>query len=320
MCYSSLIITELNAPLKGTRITEFSKDILCENQSHLHGENVDQLYIKMFEGMMDSFNDSEDWEGSDCFAVLSPPTQYQKQNFLRDNQASFFYSLLSLIKEKALEVILFAGFSTEAAFYLQFISRKQRYVPREIKALRNHSMQLEAEIEAELSKCGKSIYYDSLENLNREKEYLDGHYPRKKFYKSSESILTRLVGWTTTSHVKSNFMMSLQIMFQAGLLQEIKSLGIYGAKLKRAKATIVMNRNISNFEPVTLQDSISTIFVILVVLLAFSIGILLLECLTSIFKNHVKHTARLKRTFWKNWVCLRKSLGKIISKVNSRKQ
>ncbi|OXA64900.1 hypothetical protein Fcan01_00537 [Folsomia candida] len=228
-CYTGLMITELNAPLKGWRPESF-EDLVCD-KSHrslfqgIHGVLVNKTVLK-FNARKYSINISRDepkpnsMDNSglsvrdECFNVLSIPEKSKLEfayehpyPLLEAELATDYYFQIAysseqtpLTKDRLIQYIIY---ETMPIFPRRFLNRDRASISLMYPEIyRKHA-------EEEVANCEKSVFVGNTDTVKYEMKHLTRKYPGKKFIMGKKTMDERMIGWTfrgnSRSAVRRNF-------------------------------------------------------------------------------------------------------------------
>jgi hypothetical protein len=277
-CYNGLLISELNAPLQGEKLNNFSQ-IFCHRQIngiYLQNE-VDKdvqdgpwIFSKIMWWSLNKTDQSmsrhehlKSYQSPNCFSLLSKPVRNvrEEDNFIMNpNQ----YSLFSELHGEMLKFyILFRDMKMMDSF-LNFVNPQHRHYPLDPSPLEfpvSSNIIREVAIEKEISKCGESAYIGPADDLALERMYLSNFYHKQKFYISEGSFLSRMVGWTFTNYGSSKMPIFLKRLVWAGIPKQFSEVQRARDYLRRREGTKAIGK-MNIISPISIHGSVQTIFII----------------------------------------------------------
>ncbi|OXA42221.1 hypothetical protein Fcan01_22781 [Folsomia candida] len=302
-CYSGLMISELNAPLKQARARVF-EDLVCQSGSNFKiptvpeelsrwAERVPFENYKAYWGQLFSLDESKlfirnDFALDDCYSMVSSPFQ------IIGRTTYFWYSMLSVefINNFNLLLSLFiknpkipSTLSSDNILTFSFMNPVHRQLPEGMNLTRNNysTNELQALAERDTINCeGKTVFVSTLEAVQSKMVFLNKHYPSKKFHSGERLLDQAWFGWTFERggrSSKSSSVSAVQRNFQALVYS-----GIYSRlKIEMARKTWLRRNPVANdtttniVSPLTMNEGLITIFMISGVLLALAAVSLVIE-------------------------------------------
>jgi len=137
----------------------------------------------------------------------------------------------------------------------------------------NQSLLFSYIIEEEITKCGRTVYADTKEEVEMVFKYLGGYYTETKFFKSHGEIFSReryLVFPYATSD--SKLVLYTKLLIEAGIYDKIKEYFITDTRRHRKGLTLSNRQIIKAVGPpkISLRDRINTFFLCIIILLLIS--------------------------------------------------
>jgi len=287
--YQSLVITELNAPMRGRELENVSKYTICENNTAFLGpppfksvmEAVEwhnkTRYKFMFEGVKSGVLNPQNILKAaheenkrhlipNCFALLSEPHYEMDKLQFGLNTVNDFYILYhqALIGEE----------HGSMRFFL--VSPMLRLYPLDPQLKESDGVYLEREaaIEKELIMCEKSVYIASKETIKSEISYLQANHKRIRFYKRKQYLVrnNKITGWMFSYHKNSKLPVYLNRYFESGIPRKLKQFASNIRLLWRRVGSQVVRSKKPPVQPIKLSDSVHTVFILF----------MFINCLTSI--------------------------------------
>lgn len=227
-CYSSLMISDLNAPLSGATPESF-EDLVCEKSS-LVGRSEYYVNVTKMEltTMQQNLNKprviSDSFFDPGCFRLL----MVQDYN---DERISRFYFALEYIKDDLENLARMGVTQIRREQLIQFLllSDKHATLPRRmislIQKMGYGAMPMyQKYVEEEISLCEKSVLAGENYQIDTEFEYYGGKYPWKKFYKGKDSLRPSVRVWSFEgggrgSKVPRNF----EALFESGIYAKLEN-------------------------------------------------------------------------------------------------
>lgn len=306
-CYSGLMITELNAPLKETRSQNFD-DLVCQGGYILGTMVMPRDVVRWVEGTpFENYNTY--WEissygspkkkyknsfaSNNCYRMLSSPIQvsgygpsYLWHNMLL-REVKYFFSkgLLPFNRTRPISFHL----SKEELLSLLFLNPVYHLFPKgmDSEKLNYSTTELQTLVVRDIIDCGeKNVFIANLETLRGEMAFLTKNYPSKQFTSGKRSIGLFLNGWwfqgggrssgsSSLSTVQRNF----QSLVHSGIYSRLKiemdnNMWLHRKPVEKA-------REFPTVASLTMQGGIITIFMIS--------GVLLFLALASFFIERYKY-------------------------------
>ncbi|OXA46203.1 hypothetical protein Fcan01_19288 [Folsomia candida] len=215
-CYSGLMISELNAPLKQTRSQNF-EDLICLNRHvlDLPASSIDIRELaktlrfkdyRAYWGKIDyGFNAlptlKNHFVSNNCYRILSPPSQRPWMfsgvatyvwHFHRIVHFLEFTRLLSetgaannFIRDELITLLLMNP--VHAVFPIEFDQTRLNYSTTELAGM----------VETDVINCGTRIaFVATSETLQGEMNFLSKKYPSKRFHTSQRLLVPTWKGWS----------------------------------------------------------------------------------------------------------------------------
>jgi len=337
-CYQSLVISEINAPMGGEKLKNVSKYTICENKNNLL-VNPPKEFFRAAEKALKNFKDNYKYEPKDgtankqdfkkyfnaihdqmntfklpnCFALLSEP--FEVFNGIQHGFTSvpFVYTLFAHVRLKRVD--LFEEPESPGSQDPGLVHLLLRLYPLDPNLDPSDGVVLEREaaIEKELIECKKSVYLVRKETIASETSYLKNNHKRLKFYQVKQNIVTPEVGnWKCSYHKSSKMSMLLSGFFESGILSELDYFEKYTIMLKRRKGTAVVRSNMHPIQPIHLNDSIHTVFILYAALISFAVLGIVIECYSQAFHRIIVSNINvnmLKRAYQRCCYDVRRSLN-----------
>ncbi|OXA54651.1 hypothetical protein Fcan01_11509 [Folsomia candida] len=248
-CYSGLMISELNAPLKQTRSRNF-EDLICLNK-HVLDLNVSSMDIRELaenlqfkdyradSGKMDfTFNSLPTIKNlfvSDTYyRILSPPFQRQWMfsgaatyiwHFERVVHLLQFTQLLSktrlasnFVRDEVVALLLMNP--AHAVFPIEFDQTRVNYSTTELAEM----------VETDVINCGKrTAFVATSETLQGEMSFISKKYPSRRFHTSQRLLGPTWKGWSVKGGGRSSRLSSVsavqrnfQVLVHSGIYSRLK--------------------------------------------------------------------------------------------------
>jgi len=297
-CYQSLVISEVNAPMRGKELQNVSKYTICENKTSL----LVELPIEFFRALLKVLKKLETHTKFDatnklsvqtllshihkervkyqlpsCFSLLSEPfklLQGGNQGFI---SSPYYYTLLFFASRQ--EEVNFSE-ESHTGDSMKFLDLLLRLYPLDPNFGPSDGVALEREaaIEKELIKCEKSVYLASKEAIDTEISYLQTNYDRVKFYRIKQDLVDPSFStWMCSYHKSSKIPKLLRGFFESGIIAKLNYFEKYTKTLLRRKGTAILRSRKLRVEPIKLSDSIHTVFILYAALISVSALGLMLE-------------------------------------------
>jgi len=305
-CYQSLVISEVNAPMKGEQLKNVPKYTISDNKTSLEPSPEYIKATKMIVRKLE-LNTKYDinskssltnylrciheervkYQRPNCFALLSETLAVYKG--MQNGLISSLYLYISLILAKENEVVDFSEESVPLYNYkyhaLDLLLRLYPLDPN-FRPSDGVVLEREAAIEKELIKCEKSVYLASKEAIHTEISYLQTNYDRLRFYRIKQFLVNQtLTGWMCSYHKNSQFPKLLNGFIESGIIAKLNYLEQYTTTLLRRKGTAVLRHRKLPVQPIKLSDSIHTVFILYGALISLSVFGLLLEFYAQIIRR-----------------------------------
>jgi len=310
-CYQSLVISEVNAPMRGKEMESVSKYTICENKSSLlldpPVEYIKatkkivrklEIYTKLDETSKISVKnyykrvheERVKYQLPNCFSLLSEPFKLMQGGNHGFISSPYYYTLLVFAKRESSMI----DFSEESHAWddLKFhaLHLQLRLYPLDPNFGPSDGVVLEREaaIEKELIKCEKSVYLASKETIETEISYLQTNYDRVRFYRINQDFVDpSLNNWVCSYHKSSKMPTLLRGFFESGIIAKLNYFETYTKTLMRRKGTAILRSRKLRVEPIKLSDSIHTVFILYGALISVSALGLLLELYVSALKRKI---------------------------------
>ncbi|OXA39836.1 hypothetical protein Fcan01_25339 [Folsomia candida] len=308
-CYSGLMITELNAPLKQKRSQSF-EGLICHNRHMLDlpapsGNSTNWAETMQFEnykeywGKMNPISDPiprsrNPFASANCYKLLSssfrtPTLQHGK--LVQVGTYTWHHLLLShfkfnsgfshLIDRK----IIRPNFLKNNLLYLLLMNPIHDTIPAEMDLRRrNYSViELQAMAERDAINCRrKSAFIATSESIRGEMSFLSKNYPSKEFHTGQHLVASNWYGWWFQGggrSSKSSSVSAVQRNFQ-GLVHS----GIYSRlKIEKARNMWLWRKPVENdtihrpVAPLEMDGGIVTIFMLSGALISIALVAFMIE-------------------------------------------
>lgn len=198
------------------------------------------------------------FSSNECFHLLSLPRQYVSGYSKYPEFVE--YIILSLRGDTILQMEANI-FSKQALRSFNFLDPQHTHHPRGFR-YSNHNqtaIQLQHSIENELIDCGKSVFIAKSGVVEAEFQFLERHYPTRKFYKGKDILEKISFGWQFTDRGISKLPKYFKAAIETGIYGRLRKEEIYQKSLHR---TPVMKLKTEMATPFGLDGAISTLFIL----------------------------------------------------------
>ncbi|OXA37082.1 hypothetical protein Fcan01_28143 [Folsomia candida] len=209
-CYTGIMITELNAPLKQSRPESF-QDLICQDRHILNSRDYKDIAKWAKDANLDLYwgksniwlpNASNVFASDNCFRMLSTPTEtaygatYVWYTHL---VVKYFIDIKKLLKDFELNKETSAKITKARLFYILLLNPAHNYLPNSFNfTKRKHTTtELQDLVERDIIICKKKTFLiGTPELIEGEMDFLTKSYPSKKFYSGSDLLEVERSGWT----------------------------------------------------------------------------------------------------------------------------
>lgn len=294
-CYNGIMISELNSPLKATRPSLF-KHLLCGRmgasdiskfiQSYsaqrirhtnytavknriskygydrvayymLHLEKLELNYVYLMLGhSLPIHQFSNPIPSNKCFDLISLPQGYVSGY---PRHPEFLVYLHHTLRDRL--VVAWRSNSVDEkilSIFNLFDPRHSHYPKGFQYSNKNQTLaQLRTSVESELVECRKSVFISKSDLIATEFQFLERHYPTRKFYRGKEILETMPSGWCFYYSGFSKVPKYFNDVVESGIFRRLREEEMYRRRLFRKPV-----RQAKIEPPVGLGGAILTVFII----------------------------------------------------------
>jgi len=288
--YVSHVISGLNAPLKGEKLTSIN-DLYGnannrkadENSYEFYGselvENLQtksaQVFSKRVKSVVDRILQSQGLSNGFTFLSDSVKTNYPK-NVWQHIRNPFIYNeaYSNLLQIRYCNWGLIVSSSSFCRTLNKLMSPSNKYYPSGHSYERpwDHSDYPRGASEEELIQCQRSVYLERSNQL--EFKYMSENYRKKRFYYLQDSFASKLFVWSFLNLQKSRIPFYFSMALQSGVYHQLHNLKLLKDHQQRKYVTTEIIRRTQKPEILDMNSSVQTIFILfsamsLLALLAF---------------------------------------------------
>lgn len=304
--YLGIAITDLNLPLPSKKF-ELFEDIACLLNFDKVNDRLDALKIWnrinafYWENRTILYNNSlllKNAHSPDCFSLLSPATGAY------GNDGSLWYWKYKFFKLLDFNMYPYIWYTkgkyvkNKLRLAISLIQPRHRFSPKKSETfLVNTSylatLWMPSVVEEEIVECGKSAFVDEENQINQLHLYLTRQYKSLTFQKGENIIMEMTVGWSFTNFGSSKLPQTFKLLMEFVIFQKIRKFHDESTSKERIIGTRKIQQTLKfKFEipqPMNMNGSIKTIFIIWVVFLLFSCNFIILEWRKHIFNSIQKY-------------------------------
>lgn len=273
-CYLSIFITNLNSPIPGERVDTYEKISCHDTRQIVESKNSGVLmkktdvFLALRGDKIENFTNHPVLKGLGgfCYTVLSQfaprsgVMKYPRHNYKIDIfHIEILYQAYKFPKD------------LEYLPYLMFNPRI-RWYPERVKFLENVTIpRVNGVIEDEILECDKSAFIGESGEVEPYYDYLRRNYPKKKWYRGKNDILTSPIGFSFKVWRESRMMQYFNGFLESGIYNQISNrltinatiLREREAKRGKGKGEGKKGQGHTSYMDVRLEDNIQTVFILL---------------------------------------------------------
>jgi hypothetical protein len=288
--YVSLVISELNSPMKSEKL-EFYEDVACPWNSYNASKPVADFqtgvlstvehlrFYWLYKDMMNTTLDVKGLDPSRCSSLLSAPKKEAKLWNPNEGQKAtrylFYNRLLELGLKLKPQIENTREQGSDDGIWTKLLScwhPQHRLTP--LKPQRQHQWKLtNSVIEEEIVSCGKSAYVGQEQVVQAELKYLKVNYLRQPFQLGKVDYAGGFSGWGFEMPGLSKVPHAFNQFFESGIYFMLRKYSSYLEYLERRAATKEIREMKDSdifVRALSLHGSIQTIFIIWLSMLVLS--------------------------------------------------
>lgn len=308
--YSSLMVTDLNAPYPPIRINHF-QDLVCDH--HLYNQRMQKFkqydsnqitvheWLEYFLGIFIPLNDI--WTtaetqrfqnnrgemanvSSNCFKLLSRRLEYYGRLY---EFYEFLLNQISLTRDTLSHGSIYTGFNLlESPHYLllfQLMDTRHAFGPNITDSPGNETIEANKAIDLEVGQCGKAVFIAYSNSLLVELEYFRVMFPQKQFY-SGKIFHGELGGWRFADIGYSKVMTYFLNIVESGIYKRLWEEGL-DRVIKSIGSIVNKTSKIKENDAMPMTDGVTTLFYVCVIVIAFAILVLTVESRSIVFTHTI---------------------------------
>ncbi|OXA54381.1 hypothetical protein Fcan01_11140 [Folsomia candida] len=231
-CYTGIMITELNAPLKQSRPETF-QDLICQDRNILNGNDSQDIARWAKDANLDLY-----WGKSNIMKPNNPNIFGWYTHLI----ATYSLDIKKLLKEFQINKETTAKITKAGLFYVVLLNPVHNFLPSGFNfTKRKHTTtELQELVERDITICKeKTVLIGTTDQIEGEMDFLTKSYPSKKFYSGSDLLEEKRSGWKFLGGGRSPVSRSISPVHQR--FKALVHSGIY-SRLKREMARNMWKR------------------------------------------------------------------------------
>ncbi|OXA40864.1 Glutamate receptor ionotropic, delta-1 [Folsomia candida] len=289
-CYTGLMISELNAPLRGNVPTIF-QDLVCskgynsESYGKARADNLTTVWFQKHFGNFMQFwvhNGAYDvlriprvkrrpQPSRNCFTLLSPPNEYAQWDVPTYKFFTFLYVFANRFHYLG---ELRENLSAQTINILSLLDPKHGHEP-ESDPVKHNVPQLRSAVEAELVKCEKTVFISKTDEAWSEFSFLEKNYYWLKFTKGRDVLNPIPYGWIFENTGVSKIPRYFTFLLESGIHDRLE--GEVQRRIYTNRKPAVEQKFDENFA-MGLDTGITTLFELCAIIVGVSFSSMLGEC------------------------------------------
>jgi len=306
--YVSHVISLLNAPLKGMRLTS-QKLFLHNFRTEYNGKTVFQFYdrdVILLDNQFKDF-DSFPWMKKNLnkiyetqkleygFTFLSEPIRLSYPDDVWSRISNPY--IYSVAVNNLLQIVecIYARWenSTYSSVLRNLMRRSNKYYPaaHSFKRPWNASEYARGAVEEELAQCKKSVYLEKSNQL--EFKCMSDHYQKHKFYYLKEGYASKVSVWGFHHLEKSRVPYVFNLFLQSGIYHQRHKIHLHKDHLKRRSVTAEIHKRTKEEIVLDMTSSIQTVFILFCGIILVAKCVVSLEYLYDVYPRLIESYVRI---------------------------